>query len=216
MNHYSGPYNTKVLLRMIALLLLLKMIFTPSLAQNQSDLEVMLVYTWPAFACFFFILIVLFKANVASSISETISWESALVRTTLATAASTFIGVPLLLFLIVGSLGDSFLYRQTRFSIMLLILTFFFASVYIERWVFAFKSDVQKSLVALWSWKANFISYGLILSLMAFFYEPAITFFFIVISVAFCLLWMELLSKLLKKAAADKEFTTQLSKSSGK
>jgi len=43
-----------------------------------------------------------------------------------------------------------------------LLIPFFFASVFIERWVFGWKSQLDKAKIKTWSWKANLLTYGLL------------------------------------------------------
>jgi hypothetical protein len=44
---------------------------------------------------------------------------------------------------------------------IVLLVPFFFASVFIERWAFDRKRQLEKPLVRLWSWKANLVTYGI-------------------------------------------------------
>ncbi len=45
---------------------------------------------------------------------------------------------------------------------IVLLIPFFFVSVFIERWIFGRKSQLDKAMVRSWSWKANLLSYGLL------------------------------------------------------
>jgi hypothetical protein len=45
---------------------------------------------------------------------------------------------------------------------IVLLIPFFFVSVFIERWIFGRKSQLNKAKVKSWSWKANLLSYALL------------------------------------------------------
>jgi hypothetical protein len=186
-------------LHSISLLSLMIVLFSPSTAQANIGLP-MLVYIMPASWILFFPIVVI-EGWVARSILG-IAWKSALLRSALANAASTLVGVPLIWAILVviemltgfgvnpvatlagRSFGmDSFFAKLLSVAFaapwlppskhymdwmipvagIILIFPFFFASVFIERWIFAMKSDMQKPLVRLWSWKGNIITYGRIL-----------------------------------------------------
>ena len=51
---------------------------------------------------------------------------------------------------------------------IVLLIPFFFISVFVERWAFDVKRKLDTSQVRLWSWKANLVTYGIILCLLLF------------------------------------------------
>jgi len=46
---------------------------------------------------------------------------------------------------------------------IVLLIPFFFTSVFLERWIFGIKSPIDKTKIKTWSWKANILTYGMIL-----------------------------------------------------
>ncbi len=52
---------------------------------------------------------------------------------------------------------------------IVLLIPFFFASVFIERWLFGLKREVDKTMIKLWSWRANQLTYGVLLSFLVCF-----------------------------------------------
>jgi hypothetical protein len=45
---------------------------------------------------------------------------------------------------------------------IVLLIPFFFVSVFVERWVFGRKTQIDKTKIKSWSWKANLLTYGLL------------------------------------------------------
>lgn len=45
---------------------------------------------------------------------------------------------------------------------IVLLIPFFFVSVFIERWIFGRRSQIDKIKIKSWSWKANLLTYGLL------------------------------------------------------
>ena len=50
---------------------------------------------------------------------------------------------------------------------VVLLIPFFFVSVFSERWIFNRKKQFDNALVKTWSWKANLVTYGIIEILLA-------------------------------------------------
>ncbi len=58
---------------------------------------------------------------------------------------------------------------------MVLLIPFFFASVFIERWVFGLKREIDKTKIKSWSWRANLLTYGLLQAILVCFLIYGIT-----------------------------------------
>lgn len=164
-------------------------ILAPTIAQADAGVP-MLALLWPA-SWMAFIPVVLIEAWIARRILG-LMWKPALLRTGLANAVSTLIGIPLtwgaLLLIELGISGGGKAFGietlpQKLFAVIVqapwlipyeeglgwmvpaaaivLLVPFFFASVFIERWAFDRKRQLEKPLVGLWSWKSNLVTYGI-------------------------------------------------------
>lgn len=133
------------------------------------------VFVWPALSWIALIFVIIIEALIARRVIG-LRRRSAFFRSALANVASTVAGAFFSwgFFLVLeraaaelGYLpyGDAFDWVVPIVGIVLLI-PFFFISVFVERWAFDVKRKLDKSQVRLWSWKANLVTYGIILCLM--------------------------------------------------
>ena len=169
-------------------------ILAPTVAQADAGVP-MLALLWPA-SWIAFIPVVIIEAWIATRIIG-LTWKPALIRSSIANATSTLVGIPLtwgaLLIVELGLSGGGRAFGietlpQKLFAAVVqapwlipyeeeldwlvptaaivLLVPFFFASVFIERWAFDRKKQLEKPLVRLWSWKANLVTYGIMLLLL--------------------------------------------------
>jgi len=133
------------------------------------------VFVWPALSWIALIFVIIIEAVIARRVIG-LRRRSAFFRSALANVASTVAGAFFSwgFFLVLeraaaelGYLpyGDAFDWVVPIVGIVLLI-PFFFISVFVERWAFDVKRKLDKSQVRLWSWKANLVTYGIILCLI--------------------------------------------------
>ncbi len=52
---------------------------------------------------------------------------------------------------------------------IVLLIPFFLTSVYVERWIFGMKSQIDKTKIKSWSFKANLLTYGLLQAILVCF-----------------------------------------------
>ena len=175
-------------------------ILAPTTARADGGVP-MLALLWPA-SWIALIPIVIIEAWIARRIIG-LAWKPALIRSSIANAVSTFIGIPLawgaLLIAQIGLTGGRrtfgmytlpqklFVaiiqapwpkpYREDIYghldwlipsAAIVLLIPLFFASVYLERWAFDRKKQLEKGLVRSWSWKANLMTYGIMLFFLLF------------------------------------------------
>lgn len=169
-------------------------VLAPTAARADAGVP-MLALLWPA-SWIAFIPVVIIEAWIARRIIG-LTWKPAVIRSSIANATSTLIGIPLtwgallVVELVLSGGGRAFgidTIPQKLFAAIVqapwlipyeedlnwlvptaaivLLVPFFFASVFIERWAFDRKKQLEKSLVQLWSWKANLATYGIILFLL--------------------------------------------------
>jgi len=166
----------------------------PAIAQADTGVP-MLALLWPA-SWIAFIPVVVIEAWVAKRILD-LMWKPALIRSGIANAVSTLVGIPLTWGALVvvemalpgggRAYGLDTLY-QKLFAVVVqapwlipyesdldwmipaaaivLLIPFFFVSVFVERWTFNIKKQLDSSRVKYWSWKANLITYGIMESLL--------------------------------------------------
>jgi hypothetical protein len=164
-------------------------VLAPAITQADAGVP-MLAVLWPA-SWIAFIPVVVIEAWIARHIFG-ITWKPALIRTAIANAASTLVGIPLTWGALAGveivvtgggrAYGletlpkklvavvvqapwlipyESDLDWMIPAAAIVLLIPFFFVSVFVERWCFARKNQLDKALVRLWSWKANLVTYGI-------------------------------------------------------
>jgi hypothetical protein len=167
----------------------LLLLLFPAMAQADAGVP-MLAVLWPA-SWVLFIPIVVIEAWVAHRIVE-LDWKTSLKKAGIANAVSTLIGIPLtwgVLVIIDIALQGGRAYGINTLSgkliavtlqapwlipyesdldwmipaaSIVLLIPFFFTSVFIERWIFGWKSQLDKAKIKTWSWKANLLTYGLL------------------------------------------------------
>ena len=172
------------------------MLFILTLLEARADAGIpMLAVLWPL-SWIAFIPVVIIEAWIAKRIIG-LTWKPALIRSGIANAVSTLVGIPLTWFalvlveLVISHGGRAFgietlpqkifaaviqapwlipyeedVYWLVPTAAIVLLVPFFFASVFIERWAFDIKKQIEKPLVRLWSWKANLVTYGIMLLLL--------------------------------------------------
>ena len=130
---------------------------------------------WPMASWIALIFIIIIEAWIARRILG-LKRRTALLRSGLANVASAIVGIPFSwgLFLVLerttaelGCLPYGYAFNWVVPSVgIVLLIPFFYISVFVERWAFDVKRKLDKSQVRLWSWKANLVTYGIILFLM--------------------------------------------------
>ena len=161
----------------------------PAIAHADAGVP-MLALLWPA-SWIAFIPVVMIETWIAKRILD-LMWKQAFIRTGIANALSTIVGIPLTwgaltvieivlsgggraygletlpkkLFAVVVQAPwlipyESDLEWMIPSAAIVLLIPFFFVSVFIEREIFDRKKQLDSALVKEWSWKANLITYGI-------------------------------------------------------
>ena len=176
--------------RITAILLILILILLPTVAQADAGLP-MLALLWPAFWVLFIPIVIieawvarriieltwktsLIRAGLANAASTLIgiplTWGVLVVFEMILPRGGEAYGVDTLSGKLIAITVqapwlipyESDLDWMIPAASIVLLIPFFFTSVFIERWIFGRKNQIDKAKIKSWSWKANLLTYGLL------------------------------------------------------